>query len=92
MISDNEFGGWCSCRLSKAALNMMIKNAAIEIGGRHKNAIIVGPHPGIVDTNLPRPFHKNVPMEQLLTPHESATKLLEVLASLTSAQSGKCFA
>jgi NAD(P)-dependent dehydrogenase (short-subunit alcohol dehydrogenase family) len=91
-ISDNELGGWYAYRASKAALNMIIKNAAIEIGRRNKNAIIVGLHPGTVDTDLSRPFHKNVPVEQLLTPHQSAEKLLEVLASLTSAQSGKCFA
>ena len=91
-ISDNELGGWYAYRASKAALNMIIKNAAIEIGRRNKNAIIVGLHPGTVDTDLSRPFHKNVPMDQLLTPHQSVTKLLEVLASLTFSQSGKCFA
>lgn len=90
-ISDNELGGWYSYRASKAALNMIIKNAAIEMGRRNKNAIIVGLHPGTVDTELSRPFHKNIPLEQLLTPHESVTKLLEVLASLTPAESGKCF-
>jgi NAD(P)-dependent dehydrogenase (short-subunit alcohol dehydrogenase family) len=91
-ISDNTLGGWYAYRASKAALNMIIKNAAIEIGRRNKNAIIVCLHPGTVDTDLSRPFHKNIPVEQLLTPHQSAEKLLEVLASLTSAQSGKCFA
>lgn len=91
-ISDNELGGWYAYRASKAALNMIIKNAAIEIGRRNKNAIIVGLHPGTVDTDLSKPFHKNVPVEQLLTPHQSVEKLLKVLASLTSAQSGKCFA
>ena len=91
-ISDNTLGGWYAYRASKAALNMIIKNAAIEIGRRNKNAIIVCLHPGTVDTDLSRPFHKNIPVEQLLTPHQSAENLLEVLASLTSAQSGKCFA
>lgn len=91
-ISDNHLGGWYAYRASKAALNMIIKNAAIEIGRLNKNAIIVGLHPGTVDTDLSRPFQKNVSVEQLLTPHQSAEKLLEVLASLTSAESGKCFA
>jgi NAD(P)-dependent dehydrogenase (short-subunit alcohol dehydrogenase family) len=91
-ISDNELGGWYAYRASKAALNMIIKNAAIEIGRRNKNAIIVSLHPGTVDTDLSRPFHKNIPVAQLLTPHHSVTKLLEVLASLTPAQSGKFFA
>ncbi len=91
-ISDNKLGGWYAYRSSKAALNMIIKNASIEISRRNQNAIIVGLHPGTVDTNLSRPFHKNIPLEELLTPHASATKLLEVLASLTPEQSGKCFA
>lgn len=91
-ISDNTLGGWYAYRASKAALNMIIKNAAIEVGRRNKKAIIVGLHPGTVDTDLSRPFHKNVPVEQLLTPHQSVTRLLEVLASLTPDQSGQCFA
>jgi NAD(P)-dependent dehydrogenase (short-subunit alcohol dehydrogenase family) len=91
-ISDNKLGGWYAYRASKAALNMIIKNAAIEIGRHHKKAIIVGLHPGTVDTDLSRPFQKNIPAEQLLTPHQSVTSLLEVLASLTPDQSGQCFA
>lgn len=91
-ISDNELGGWYAYRASKSALNMIIKNAAIETGRRNKNAIIVGLHPGTVDTDLSRPFHKNVPAEQLLTPHKSVEKLLDVLKSLSPSQSGKCFA
>ncbi|MDP2192972.1 MAG: SDR family NAD(P)-dependent oxidoreductase [Alphaproteobacteria bacterium] len=91
-ISDNHLGGWYAYRSSKAALNMIIKNGAIEIGRRNKNAIIVGLHPGTVDTNLSRPFHKTIPIDQLLTPHQSVEKLLGVLASLTPNDSGKCFA
>jgi NAD(P)-dependent dehydrogenase (short-subunit alcohol dehydrogenase family) len=91
-ISGNELGGWYAYRSSKAALNMIIKNTAIEISRRNKNAIIVGLHPGTVDTNLSRPFHANIPSEQLLTPHACVTKLLHVLVSLTPAESGKCFA
>ncbi|MBS0185891.1 MAG: SDR family NAD(P)-dependent oxidoreductase [Proteobacteria bacterium] len=91
-ISDNELGGWYAYRASKAALNMIIKNAAIEIGRRNKNAIAVGLHPGTVDTNLSRPFHKNIPKEQLFTPHQSVEKLLQVIVSLTPDKSGKCFA
>jgi NAD(P)-dependent dehydrogenase (short-subunit alcohol dehydrogenase family) len=91
-ISDNELGGWYAYRASKAALNMTIKNASIEIGRRNKNSIIVGLHPGTVDTNLSRPFHKNVSLEHLLTPHDCAKNLLEVLSTLTPTESGKCFA
>ena len=91
-ISDNQLGGWYAYRASKAALNMVIKNAAIEIGRRNKKAIIVGLHPGTVDSNLSKPFQGNVPDGKLFTPKYSVQKLLEVLTNLTSKQSGKCFA
>lgn len=91
-ISDNRLGGWYSYRASKAALNMIIKNLAIEIGRRNRQAIIVGLHPGTVDSNLSKPFQGNVPDENLFTPDFSAKKLLEVLENLTTESSGKCFA
>ena len=91
-ISDNRLGGWYSYRASKAALNMILKNAAIETARRNKQAIIVGLHPGTVDSNLSKPFQGNVPMRKLFTPDFSALKLLEVLETLTPNQSGKCFA
>ncbi len=45
-ISDNQLGGWYAYRASKAALNMIIKNAAIEMSRMNKKAIILGLHPG----------------------------------------------
>jgi NAD(P)-dependent dehydrogenase (short-subunit alcohol dehydrogenase family) len=91
-ISDNKLGGWYAYRSSKAALNMIIKNAAIEVGRRNKKAIIVGLHPGTVDSDLSKPFQKNVPDGKLLTPDHSVEALLEVLDHLTPESSGKCFA
>ncbi len=91
-ISDNQLGGWYAYRASKAALNMVIKNAAIEIGRLNEKAIIVGLHPGTVDSNLSMPFQGNVPDGKLFTPEYSVQKLLQVLTNLTSEQSGKCFA
>ena len=91
-ISDNRLGGWYAYRCSKAALNMLIKNAAIEIGRRNKQAVIVGLHPGTVDSELSRPFQRNVPDGKLFTPEYSTRKMLDVLENLTLEQSGKCFA
>ncbi len=42
----------------KAALNMIIKNSAIEVGRRNKHAIVVGLHPGTVNSDLSKPFSK----------------------------------
>ena len=91
-ISDNGMGGWYSYRASKAALNMIIKNVSIEVGRRNKKAIIVGLHPGTVDSNLSKPFKKNVPEGQLFTPDYSALKLLDVLFDLMPKDSGNFFA
>ena len=90
-ISDNRLGGWYSYRASKAALNMFIKTAAIEIGRLNKQAIIVGLHPGSVDSNLSKPFQSNIPDGRLFSAKYSAQKLLEVLEKLSPNQSGKCF-
>lgn len=91
-ISDNNLGGWYAYRASKAALNMIIKNAAIELGRRNKNSVVVGLHPGSVDTPLSAPFHANMDPSQIFTPQYSAEKLLDVLNVLTPEQSGKFFA
>jgi len=91
-ISDNRSGGWYAYRASKAALNMIIKNSAIEIQRTHKQAIVIGLHPGTVDSKLSKPFQKNVPSTQLFSPNYSAQKMLSVLEKLTITDSGKCFA
>ncbi len=71
---------------------MIIKTLAIEFSNRRNAPIIVGLHPGTVDTNLSKPFQQHIPAAQILTPEQSATHLLEVLSQLSSADSGKCFA
>lgn len=90
-ISDNRLGGWYAYRASKAALNMVLKTLAIEIGRRFKNQLIVGLHPGTVDTGLSKPFQSNVPEGKLFTPEFSAQKLLEVLDGLSVEDSGNLF-
>lgn len=91
-ISDNRLGGWYSYRASKAALNMVIKNLAIERKIANKQAIIVGLHPGTVNSKLSKPFQANISEAKLFTPEFSAEKMLLVLDKLTPADSGKCFA
>ena len=91
-ISDNRLGGWYAYRAAKAALNMLIKNAAIEVSRRNKQAIVVGLHPGTVDSALSKPFQGNVPDGKLFTPAYAAERLLDVLLALTPDQTGKCFA
>ncbi len=91
-IGDNGFGGWHSYRASKAALNMMIRNFAIELGRRNKAGVCVGLHPGTVDTRLSEPFQRNVPDGKLFTPDFAAGRMLAVLDDLTPEHSGRLFA
>ncbi len=91
-ISDNRLGGWYAYRASKAALNMVVKNAAIEMERRYDKAIVAGLHPGTVDSGLSQPFQAQVPEGKLFTPEFSAARLLAVLDQLTPEDSGKCFA
>jgi NAD(P)-dependent dehydrogenase (short-subunit alcohol dehydrogenase family) len=71
-IGDNRLGGWHSYRASKAALNMILRNLAIEMARTHREAIVAGLHPGTVDTALSVPFQKGVTPEKLFTPEYSA--------------------
>ena len=91
-ISDNRLGGWYAYRMSKAALNMFIKCASIEMKRINKDAIIVGLHPGTVDSRLSEPFQKAVAKGHLFTPEYSVERLFGVLDNLNIEDSGKCFA
>jgi len=91
-ISDNRLGGWHAYRASKAALNMLIRNFAIELAMRNREAVCVGLHPGTVDTPMSRPFQANVPDGKLFSPEKSAACLISVIDGLTSADSGKLIA
>ncbi|MCY7314881.1 MAG: SDR family NAD(P)-dependent oxidoreductase [Rubrivivax sp.] len=55
-IGDNRLGGWYGYRASKAALNMLIKTAAIELRRTHPGAVLAALHPGTVRSALSRPF------------------------------------
>ncbi len=55
-IGDNRLGGWYSYRASKAALNMLLKTAAIEVARTHPQAVLAALHPGTVDSALSAPF------------------------------------
>lgn len=91
-ISDNRLGGWHSYRAAKAALNMLVRNFAIELARSNPEAIAVTLHPGTVDTGLSRPFQRGVAPGKLFTPEYAASRLLAVLDGLAAQDSGKLFA
>jgi len=91
-IEDNGLGGWHSYRASKAALNMLIRNFAIELGRKNDEAVVVGLHPGTVDSRLSEPFQSGVPEGKLFTPAYAAEAMLDTLDGLTGEDSGGLFA
>jgi NAD(P)-dependent dehydrogenase (short-subunit alcohol dehydrogenase family) len=90
-IEDNRLGGWYGYRASKAALNMLIKNIAIEFARVSKNTIVVALHPGTTDTQLSLPFQKNVPPEKLFSVSQCTQQLLSVINNLTPENNGQFF-
>ena len=91
-IADNRLGGWYSYRAAKAAQNMLLRTAAIELRRRHPACVCVALHPGTVDTALSAPFQSNVPKERLFSTGRAAAQLLHVLGGLGPEESGGFFA
>ncbi len=91
-IGDNRIGGWYTYRASKAAQNQFTKTLAIEAKRRARGLIVVGVHPGTVDTGLSEPFQRNVPEGKLFSTSRAAQQLLDVIDGLTPDDSGGFFA
>lgn len=90
-IEDNKIGGWISYRCSKAALNMAIKTISIEWKHKASNCCVLAFHPGTTDTQLSKPFQKNVPSTKLFTPDYVAQCLLELLDTVERTDTGRFF-
>jgi NAD(P)-dependent dehydrogenase (short-subunit alcohol dehydrogenase family) len=80
-ISDNTKGGWYGYRAAKAALNMLLQTAAIELQRKNADLRVVALQPGTVRSNLSQAFASSVP--HLLEPAESVAGMLSALKSLT---------
>jgi len=88
-IEDNRLGGWYSYRASKAALNMLLKTAAIEVKRSKPQAVLVSLHPGTVNSKLSQPFRG----EEIGRPaSDTAQDLLKVIDQLTPADTGGFYA
>ena len=84
-IGDNRLGGWYSYRASKAALNMIVKTAAIELARTHPQTVLAALHPGTVDSRLSAPLRG----AQIGRPADDAARdLLAVLDGLQPEASG----
>ena len=88
-IGDNRLGGWYAYRASKAALNMLIKTAAIELARTRPQSRLLSLHPGTVVSGLSQPFRgaTNARPADI-----AAAQLLTLIDQLTPADSGHFFA
>jgi len=78
-IADNRSGGSYGYRLSKAALNMLGKNLAIDLAAEGITCVLL--HPGWVKTDMGGP---NAPLDI----ETSVAGMINVIVALTKDQSG----
>lgn len=88
-LGDNRLGGWYSYRASKAALNMLIKTAAIELARTRPQTRLLSLHPGTVISSLSQPFRGAV---EARPADLAAHQLLSLIDRLGAADSGHFFA
>ncbi|KAF7803891.1 putative oxidoreductase [Senna tora] len=91
-IGDNRLGGWHSYRSSKTALNQLTKTISVEFARKKDPIACILLHPGTVDTDLSRPYQRNVPQDKLFTKEFSAQKLLSTINNVKRHDNGKFFA
>ncbi|MFK7942497.1 MAG: SDR family NAD(P)-dependent oxidoreductase [Paracoccaceae bacterium] len=88
-IGDHGLGGWISYRASKAALNQIVKTAAVELARTRPEAVVVALHPGTVATTFGSQYRG---AREALSPAQSAAQMLAVLKDLTPAETSGFFA
>lgn len=87
-IGDNQLGGWYGYRAAKAALNQLLRTAAIEAARTHPQSVLVALHPGTVETGLAPAQRAGHPA---VSPKVAAGHLLRVLEALGPEASGRFY-
>lgn len=85
-VSDNNLGGWYSYRMSKSALNQATRTMAHEL--KRQSIWCVALHPGTTDTDLSKPFQKNVAEGRLFPVDFTVESLMKVINSMSDENSG----
>jgi NAD(P)-dependent dehydrogenase (short-subunit alcohol dehydrogenase family) len=81
-LTDNTSGGYVLYRTSKAAVNMLMRTAAIDLRARRISCVVV--NPGWVKTDMGGPNAK-------LTPTESVAAMRRLIGSLGPRDSGRFY-
>ena len=91
-IGDNRLGGWYAYRASKAAQNMFLANLAIEWRRKSEQLIVLGLHPGTVDTDLSKPFQRPHSGRRVFSVSTAVDQLLALCTNAMPEDSGKLLA
>jgi NAD(P)-dependent dehydrogenase (short-subunit alcohol dehydrogenase family) len=91
-IEDNGLGGWYAYRAAKAAQNQFSRTAAIELGRRARQTIVLALHPGTTDTDLSTPFQGRVPEGKLFSVDFVTDQLLGIIDQAGPEDSGRFLA
>jgi len=81
-LADNTSGGYIAYRTSKAAVNMAMRTAAIDVKSRGISCVVL--NPGWVKTDMGGPNAK-------LAPEQSVTAMRRVIAELGPNESGRFY-
>ncbi len=79
-IADNQKGGWYGYRASKAAMNMILQTASIELHRSHPKLRVIALQPGTVRSKLSQPFLSGVPSP--LEPVDSVEGMMSAMLAL----------
>lgn len=90
-IEDNRLGGWYGYRSSKAALNMLVKTASVELKRINKTASVITLHLGTTKGALSKPFTSNVADDKYYDTTTTAKRILAVANQITPQDSGGFF-
>lgn len=88
-IGDNRLGGWISYRASKAALNQIIKTAAIECTRKNPESVFIGLHPGTVRSKLTERYLGN---HAFVEADQAAKNIIHVIEQKNFKDTGGFFA
>lgn len=88
-LADNRMGGWYAYRASKAALNMFVRNLAIELPRRSKRVCCVAVHPGTTRTALSAPFEQSLAQLEVHDARDTANNLVTIYQQLTEQDNGR---
>lgn len=88
-ITDNSLGGWYAYRMSKAALNMGVRNLGIEFSRSVRKPIATAVHPGTTHSALSEPFAKRG--LKTVTADVAAQRICEFVDNMSGEHQGGLF-